>query len=139
MTNRIRYTDSLKGIDASMLDGFFHGWSSRPSPDKHLRILKGSTHVVLAVDEDKQTVIGFINAITDRANSAFIPLLEVLPEYRKCGIGAELVGRMLEILGDYPCVDLCCDPEIQPFYAKLGMKPSVGMLMRDYRKTGPIP
>jgi hypothetical protein len=52
------------------------------------------------------------------------------------GIGSELVRRMLEKLRDYPCIDLCCDPEMQPFYAKLGMTPSVGMSVRSHGNAG---
>jgi len=27
-------------------------------------------------------------------------------------------------------VDVMCDPDVQPFYARLGMLPSTGMVMR---------
>ena len=133
----IRYTDSLNGIDASMLNGFFEGWRAPPSPGKHMRILGSSRHVVLAVDDSCRRVIGFITAITDGCHSAFIPLLEVLVPYRRQGIGRELVMRMLHVLRDYPSIDLTCDPELQPFYETCGMLKSVGMVVRDYTRSGP--
>ncbi len=134
--NSINYAASLEGVDAGMLSGFFEGWAKKPSAPEHLRILQGSAHVVLAVDADKHKVVGFITAVSDGVHSAFIPLLEVLPEYRGRGIGTELVKRMLHILRHYPCIDLCCDLELQPFYARLGMSPSVGMLIRDSLAPG---
>lgn len=137
MANGLEYMASLDVLDESMLTGFFEGWASRPSPQTHLRILRGSTHVVLARDIESRRIVGFINAISDGVNSAFIPLLEVLHDYRSRGIGSELVKRMLDLLRDYPCIDLCCDPELQSLYSKLGMTPSVGMLIRDYGRTGP--
>jgi len=40
--------------------------------------------------------------------------------------------RMLALLSGIPAIDLTCDPLLQPFYAKLGMVPSVGMILRRY-------
>jgi GNAT superfamily N-acetyltransferase len=133
----IRYTDSLAGITSDMLGGFFEGWRAPPSPEKHLRILQGSRHVVLAIDESSGRVVGFINALADGCNSAFIPLLEVVAAYRGQGIGKELVTRMLQRLRDYPCIDLTCDPGLQPFYEKWGLLKSTGMVVREYGRTGP--
>jgi ribosomal protein S18 acetylase RimI-like enzyme len=82
-------------------------------------------------------VIGYINAVSDGLHSAFIPQLEVLPEYRKRGIGGELVRRMLDQLRDFYSIDLICDEEIQPFYERLGMRRAIGMLYRNYgRQAG---
>lgn len=128
----IEYTDTVDKITPDSLDGFFQGWKRRHSPAEHLEILKGSTHIILAVDTDKDRVVGFITALTDGIQSAFIPLLEVLPEYQKQGIGSAFVSRMLEKLRGIPAIDLSCDPEMQKFYKKFGMIPSTGMLIRDY-------
>ena len=133
----VTYTDSLDGITAEMLEGFFASWRAPRSQADHLRILRGSAHVILAVDEQAGRVVGFINALADGAQSAFIPLLEVLADYRGRGIGHELVRRMLTKLDSYPCIDLTCDPGMQPFYVKCGMQPSVGMVIRDYARPGP--
>ena len=133
---RIRYTTSLRGIDARMLTGFFEGWRVPPSPRKHLRILRGSAHVVLAIDVTRRHVVGFVNALADGAQSAFIPLLEVLPDCRGKGIGRQLVRRMLHSLRHYPCIDLTCDPALQAFYERCGMRRSTGMVIRDYRRGG---
>ena len=64
--------------------------------------------------------------------SAYIPLLEVLPAYQGQGIGSELVRRALQGIGDLYAVDLMCDPDLQPFYASLGMRPAAGMMVRRY-------
>jgi len=77
-------------------------------------------------------VQSFSTALTDNIQSAFIPLLEVLPDYRRQGIGSELVSRMLNKLVGIPAIDLTCDPDIQNFYSKFGMVPSVGMVIRRY-------
>ena len=136
----IRYTESLEGIEPQDLDGFFVGWPNPPSPETHLRLLNGSDHVVLAIDERAGRVVGFITAISDGILSAYIPHLEVLPEYQGQGIGSELVRRMLRRLGTLYMVDLLCDEDVQPFYDRLGMRRMLGMAVRNYDRqsgTGP--
>lgn len=128
----IRYTDLLEGVSAEMLEGFFDGWTKPRTPAEHMKILEGSDHIVLAVDADSGRVVGFVTALTDGIQAAFIPLLEILPTYRHRGIGTALVTRMLEKLKGIPAIDLTCDPELQRFYTRFGMTPSVGMAIRDY-------
>ncbi|MDP2808395.1 MAG: GNAT family N-acetyltransferase [bacterium] len=125
------YTSSLKGITPLMLRGFYEGWPQKPSPRTHLLLLKNSDHVVLAVDARTNKVIGFITAISDGVLCAYIPLLEVLPEYRKQGIGSELVKRMLKKLKGLYMIDLLCDKSVQPFYLRHGMAKATGMLIRN--------
>lgn len=126
----IEYTDSLAGIEPHHLHGFFVGWWQPPTPDKHLRLLRGSDHVVLAIDAEAGRVVGFVTALTDGVQSAFIPLLEVLPEYQRRGIGQELMRLMLDRLDAIPNVDLMCDPDVVPFYERFGMTPVTGMVIR---------
>ncbi len=128
----ISYVDSAASVTPDQLDGFFVGWPDHPSSETHLKVLVNSDHVVLAVDDDTGMVIGFITALSDGVLAAFIPLLEVLPAYQGRGIGTELVRRMLGKLSGLYAVDLICDPELQPFYTRLGMKPYTGMILRRY-------
>lgn len=124
------YTISLEGISPNMLKGFFDGWPNPPSKEKHLELLLNSYKVVLALENDQ--VVGFITAISDGVLSAYIPLLEVLPDYKNKGIGKELVKRMLNELSDHYMVDLMCDPELQAYYEKFDMQKASGMVVRNY-------
>lgn len=127
----IRYTRSLDGITAEQLaGGFFAGWPTPPSPEMHRRILRGATHVVLALDGER--VIGFVTALSDGVLSAYIPLLEVLPAYQGRGVGTALLRELFAALGDLYMIDLQCDASMQPFYARLGMQPMSGMALRNY-------
>lgn len=133
----ITYTSSIEGITADQLNGFFVGWPNPPAPETHLRILQGSTHIWLAVNDGTGNVVGFITAISDGVSAAYIPHLEVIPDYKQQGIGSELVKRMLETLKNIYMVDLICDADVQPFYARLGMRPYTGMIHRNYdRQSG---
>ncbi len=109
----MEYATDLDGVEPEHLEGFFEGWPSPPSPERHLEILRGSSHVVLAHDAPTRAVIGFVNAISDGTLSAFIPLLEVLPAHRGRGIGSELVRRMLDELRGFYSIDVVCDAELE--------------------------
>lgn len=130
----IRYADSTESLTAENLRGFFVGWQNPPSAETHLELLKNSSDIVLAVEAETSNVVGFITAISDGILSAHIPLLEVLPAYQRRGLGLELIRRMLVKLKDLYMVDLLCDEELQPFYARLGMKRGQGMYLRNYER-----
>ncbi len=128
----IQYSDSTVNLTPAMLQGFFVGWRKPHTAEVHLQILQNSTFVELALEPETNRVVGFCNALSDGIQSAFISMLEVLPEYQHQGIGSELIGRMLNRLEHIPAVDLTCDPELQSFYKRFGMLPSVGMIVRNY-------
>jgi ribosomal protein S18 acetylase RimI-like enzyme len=134
----IGYLTAIEGIDPGQLAGFFAGWPNPPTPETHLRLLAGSDHVVLALDGETSRVVGFITAITDGVLTTYIPLLEVLPEYQHFGIGSELVRRMLDNLSHLYATDLLCDPNLQPYYARFGMHPVTGMMLRNYHRQSGI-
>ncbi|MDH5159605.1 GNAT family N-acetyltransferase [Heyndrickxia oleronia] len=126
------YKNSLDEVSSDMLDDFFVDWLNPPNPQTHLKLLKNSSKVVIAIDNNTNQVVGFITAISDGVLSAYIPLLEVLPEYKNKGIGKELVKRILKELDDIYMVDLCCDDDLVPYYEKFGMRKSNGMIVRNY-------
>lgn len=127
----IRYETDPDGLSADEVEGFFVDWPIRPSPELHLRLLRGSEHVVLARDSATGRVVGFITAVGDGVVSAYIPLLEVLPDYQGRGIGSELVRRVLDLVSDRYMVDLCCDEGLVGFYEQFGMSRWVGMGLRN--------
>ena len=81
--------------------------------------MRGSSHIVLA--REGRRVVGFITAISDGVLSAYIPLLEVLPDFQGRGVGKELTRRLLTQLDGLYMVDLSCDEELVPFYEALGL------------------
>jgi ribosomal protein S18 acetylase RimI-like enzyme len=130
----IYYTDSCSAISPENINGFFEGWPNRPSPETHMELLKRSDYLVLAIDDENNGVVGFITAISDGILSAYIPFLEVLPPYRRKGIGTELVRRMLHKLNSLYMIDLVCDPNMQPFYEGFGMDRASAMILRNYNR-----
>ena len=126
----IRYTTDLEFLKVDHLNGFFVGWANPPSKETFIRILKGSYKVILALENKK--VVGFMSAVSDGVLSAYIPLLEVLPEYQSKGIGRELTTKMLDELSHLYMIDLLCDDELVAYYEKLGMQKATGAMIRNY-------
>jgi ribosomal protein S18 acetylase RimI-like enzyme len=127
----VKYDDDLSALRPGDLAEFFVDWPVSPSPEQRLAILRGSDHIVLAREEDSERVVGFVTAITDGVLSAYIPLLEVLPEYQGSGVGTELMQRLLAKLRDLYIIDLVCDPQLEAFYRRFGMVPLTGMALRN--------
>ena len=125
-TMQLEYRNDASTVTSAALRGFFVGWPSPPSPERHLQLLRASTHVVLALEGER--VVGFVTAISDGVLSAYIPMLEVLPEYQRRGVGSQLVRRMLARLTDLYMVDLACDADLVPYYERLGLT-AVGIAM----------
>lgn len=128
----IEYRTNVKSVSPDDLRGFFVGWRSPLTAEQHWQILQNSAHCVLAYDTKTCKVVGFINALSDDVSFAFIPMLEVLPQYQGRGIGKRLVESMLELLSSIKNIDLMCDQDMQAYYQQFGMLKSHGMVLRKY-------
>jgi ribosomal protein S18 acetylase RimI-like enzyme len=136
MPDLVTYRSSVRDIEAEALEGgFFEGWPTRPSSGQHLALLGQSAHVALALDAGR--VVGFATALSDGVLSAYIPLLEVLPDYRKQGIGSELIRVLLGAVDGLYMVDVTCDEAVFPFYERLGFRRACGAVMRNYSWRSP--
>ena len=128
----ITYQTTLENVTPAMLEGFFVGWPSPPTRETHLEILRRSAYVVLALEGKR--VVGFVTAISDGVLSAYIPLLEVTPEFQGQGIGRGLMEHMKKLLEGLYMVDILCDDDVEPFYQKLGFTPAGGVMIRNYER-----
>jgi len=139
-SDAMRYLDTVDEITAEELDGFFVGWPNPPTAATLLRILQGSSHFLLAQttrdpvnnEADTGAVVGFITALSDGLSAAYIPHLEVHPDWQRQGIGQELVQRMLAKLRNIYMIDLVCDPALIPYYERFGFRQYNAMIVRNY-------
>lgn len=129
----IHYQTTLDDVHASQLQGFFEGWPNPPTPETLLCILRGSQSRCLARLPDG-TVVGFVTALSDGVLSAYIPLLEVRPEWRGRGIASRLVELVMAELGDPYMIDTACNDDLVPFYKRFGMVRGNAMIRRNYAR-----
>lgn len=133
----MNYQTHINDITADQLKDFFDGWPNPPSAEMHLKLLQGSSHVVVATEPETRRVVGFITAVSDGVLSAYIPFLEVIPAYKEKGIGTELVKRMFAELRHLYMIDLACDDHLVAYYEKFGMIRGNSMILRNYdRQSG---
>lgn len=57
------YQNSLDGISVDMLAGFFVDWPNPPNLQTHLKLLRNSSKVVVALDDKTNQVVGFIRSL----------------------------------------------------------------------------
>lgn len=126
----MHYQDNLTGITSEQLSRFCVGWNYPLSGEELYKILQNSYTFILAIDGNQ--IAGFVNALSDGLKFAFIPMLEVLPDYKNQGIGTKLMELLLDKLHGISNIDLTCDIELQTFYDKFGMLKSNGMVLRKY-------
>ena len=129
MSNLLTYSESLDSLLAAELDGFLAHWDFVPPAGTLLRMLKGSSMVILARDSHSSRVCGYVTALTDQVVCGYISAIEVRPECRKQGIGTELLTRMTERLSVYG-IYLTCAPAMIPFYESAGFKQVAAMSKR---------
>ncbi|WP_434726037.1 GNAT family N-acetyltransferase [Trueperella pyogenes] len=125
----IVYRSEVGAASPEQISGFFVGWPSPPTAEKLVDVMDSSFRRVWAFDGER--VVGYVNAISDGVLAAFIPWLEVHPDYRGQGIGTELMKHIVAQLGGVYSIDLVCDGELTKYYERLGFMPLAGMGMRN--------
>ncbi len=96
-------------------------WESGRYPEKIVRAMRNSTHVVSAWDGDR--LIGLVRALDDGETVAFLHYLLVDPEYQGLHIGEELMKRVMVYFNDHLYIKIMpSDPETIPFYEKFGFR-----------------
>lgn len=114
----ITYRTGVGSVAPSQVSGFFVGWPVPPSVEKLIEVMDSSYRRVWALEGER--VVGYINAISDGVLTAFIPWLEVHPDYQGQGIGTELVNRLVAQLEGMYSIDLACDEDLIGYYERLG-------------------
>ena len=121
---------STPDVDIFQLAKLFEqaGWHHRTRDLGRLaRVVSGSTYVASAWDADR--LVGFARAISDGASDAHISTVAVDEDYRRQGIGQELVRRLVE--GHDDLAFIAHAPEgLAGFCSKVGFKPAPNMFRR---------
>ncbi|HCW53275.1 MAG TPA: N-acetyltransferase [Clostridium sp.] len=118
----IKYIET-KEFKAKELENLFLSvkWESGKYPDKLVKAMKNSSHVIAAYDNDK--LVGLVRSLDDGETVAFIHYLLVNPAYQDYHIGTELMTRLLHKYKDMLHIKIMpSDPKVIPFYERLGFK-----------------
>ena len=129
----ITYSSSIEHLERFELTGFLAHWDFEPPDGTLFEMLSRSSQIVLARDAESSKLCGYIAALSDGLTCGYISALEVRPEYRRRGIGTELLNRMVERLDVYG-IYLSCASEMLPFYQAVGF--SAGTSMSKRKRLG---
>lgn len=123
----ITYNDTIRDLPVDQLYHLFFsaGWAgseSTPDPDtlRYFNVpFMNSTLVISAWDNDR--LIGVVRVLSDKIIRSVIHDLVIDPDYRKMGIGKELIRRCIE---HYPNSEWLVQTEkhISGYYEKMGFK-----------------
>ena len=116
---KITYKD-IKVFDENTLKRLFvvNEWESGKYPKELKVAFENSGSVYSAWDGDK--LVGLINALDDSIMTAYIHYMLIDPEYKRLGIGKQLIDQMKERYKDYLTVVLVSYEMASEFYIKCG-------------------
>jgi spermidine synthase len=107
-----------------------NGWIDAGDGDIKILIQKIVGHTYcFAVARDNGKIIGMGRSISDSVSDAYIQDVTVLPEYRKHGIGGQIIQFLIDCMhsNGISWIGLISVPGQQNFYLKQGFK-----IMNDY-------
>ncbi len=116
--------------DANALDGLFAVSWPDDSPRDWRPVFRHSLAYVCAYHGER--LVGFVHVAWDGDRHAFLLDPTVHPDYRRRGIGTELVRRAAEAARAQGAAWLHVDyePQLAPFYQGCGFRPTAAGLMR---------
>ena len=108
---------------------FSSAWG-KPSNVDFQAELEAAMCYVCAFDDTK--LIGFVKLIGDAGVHAFLLDPSVHKDYKRRGIGQELVARAVAVAKERGCewVHVDFEDHLEPFYQKCGFKPTKAGLIR---------
>lgn len=96
-------------------------WESGNYPEKLVRAMKNSSHVISAWDGNK--LVGLIRALDDGETVAFLHYLLVDPAYQGRHIGDALMRHILNCFENLLYIKIIpSDPKTIPFYERYGFR-----------------
>lgn len=119
---RIEYRETKKftAVELQRLFLSVH-WESGNYPEKLVRAMSNSSHVISAWDGNK--LVGLVRALDDGETIAFLHYLLVDPVYQGQHIGDELMKRVMSYFENLLYVKvISSDPKTIAFYERYGFK-----------------
>lgn len=112
-----------------------HEWwtKGRTLDDVH-KMLIHSDYIFGICESHSQELVAFARVVSDRTYRAIIYDVIVAANHRHQGLGSLLIEQIVSHpeISQIECIQLCCLPEMIPFYQKLGFtQPKTYLLARQ--------
>lgn len=116
----IKYSFDKKPTAAQIIELYDNSGLLRPTNDKE-RIQKMIDHSNLIVTAwYNDLLVGVARSITDWAWCCYLSDLAVRNEYKKCGVGRQLIQMTKEKVGEQSMILLLSVPTAMDYYPKVG-------------------
>ncbi len=89
-------------------------------PERIARMIEHANLIVTARDQGR--LVGIARALTDFSFCCYLSDLAVDKDYQRSGIGAELVRRVQEAIGEEAMLLLLAAPEAMEYYPRIGFQ-----------------
>jgi len=112
------------------------GWWKEEYDQRELpRLIRGSFLFAVAVDRKTGHAAGMGRVISDGVSDGYIQDLVVLPEYRKTGIGTQIVATLVKkcVERGISWIGLIAEPDTEKFYLPFGFHPMEGHVPLIFR------
>jgi GNAT superfamily N-acetyltransferase len=131
----------MRAADLVVLDGFDpkyepqlmrmfadQWWTQHRTIEQARAVIRASSVVLTAVDREGDDLVGFTRVLTDGVFVAVILDVMVAAPWRGLGAGALLMDAITAhpVLHDVESLELVCQPDLVPFYARWGFTDQVG-------------
>ncbi len=99
------------------------------------RLIQGSFLFAVAVDRKTGHAVGMGRVISDGVSDGYIQDLVVLPEYRKTGIGTQIISTLVKkcVERGISWIGLIAEPGTEKFYLPFGFHPMEGHVPLKFR------
>jgi len=105
------------------------GWRKEEYRTEDLRhLMRGSYVFAVAAENKTGRAVGMGRVISDGVSDGYIQDLVVLPEFRKSGVGAQIVAALINrcLQVGITWIALIAEPGTERFYLPLGFHPMEG-------------
>ena len=99
------------------------GWWKKEYKTEDLRhLIRGSFAFAVATDRKTRRAVGMGRVISDGVSDGYIQDLVVLPQFRKSGIGTQIVAALINrcLESGITWIALIAEPDTKQFYRPLG-------------------
>ena len=112
------------------------GWWKEEYDQAELpRLIRGSFLFAVAVDRKTGSAVGMGRVISDGISDGYIQDLVVFPDYRKTGIGSQIVSLLVKkcIEKGISWIGIIAEPDTEKFYLPFGFHPMEGHVPLIFR------
>jgi GNAT superfamily N-acetyltransferase len=110
-------------------------WKEEYNQAEIPRLIQGSFLFAVAVDRKTGHAVGMGRVISDGVSDGYIQDLVVLPEYRKTGIGTQIISTLVKkcVERGISWIGLIAEPGTEKFYLPFGFHPMQGHVPLKFR------